>query len=84
MSLSASDRKEIEEIVRIVFRQEFQSVSKDIAAGCVEAIDWYTDNLAQIFESLNTKNEKVYGEFREKILRMMETPAEKRVEGFKR
>jgi len=84
MGLSASDRKEIEEIVRVVFAQEFRKITPEITAGFVEAIDWYTENLAAIFEALDKKHELIAGEFREKIMQMMETPAHKRVDGFKR
>jgi hypothetical protein len=83
MSLNASERREIEEIVRVVVRSEFQRMAKDISTGFAEAIDWYTENVATIMLSGNDKNEAWAAEMRAKIERMYaEAPQRKAVSGF--
>lgn len=67
MALTSAERKEIEEIVRTVFVTEWRNVSYEITAGFVEAIDWYSNNLAQIMEEQNAKSSTWVEQMKAKI-----------------
>lgn len=81
MSLNDSDRRDIAEVLNVVLEAQLQAMSDGIVKGFVEAIDWYTDNLAKLLEKQNGEATKRWNEERE---RWMKENGKIPVGGFKR
>jgi hypothetical protein len=80
MSLSHSERKELEELVDMVLSVRLRQMQEGIVKGFVEALDWYSDNLANIFEA---RNKTLDTEFKAFMERFREKPLKETAVGFK-